>query len=71
MAALRVSDAAAFKPEALIEFLTGRMPKFMLPRYVEVFEDFPRNTTTNRVRKNELRQRGIGPATWDRETTAP
>ena len=31
----------------------------MLPRYVEVFDDFPRNETSMRVRKNELRARGV------------
>jgi crotonobetaine/carnitine-CoA ligase len=70
MAAVRVSDPADFKPEDLLEFLAPRMPKFMLPRYVEVFDDFPRNSTTNRVRKNELRERGVGPATWDREAVS-
>ncbi len=62
------ADPARFDPAALIEFLAPRMPRFMLPRYVEVAEDLPRNETTRRVRKHELRQRGLAPGTYDRET---
>jgi len=47
--------------------LEGRMPRFMLPRFVEVFDDLPRNENTMRVKKHELRARGVGPSTWDRE----
>jgi crotonobetaine/carnitine-CoA ligase len=43
------------------------MPKFMVPRYVEVMDDFPRNETTGRVRKHEMRARGLSDQTWDRE----
>jgi len=38
----------------------------MVPRYVEVMDDFPRNATTGRVRKHEMRARGVTPTTWDR-----
>lgn len=65
---LLVRDPGAFDPVALIEFLVPRMPRYMIPRYVEVVEgDLPRNETSMRVRKFELRQRGVGPRTWDRE----
>jgi crotonobetaine/carnitine-CoA ligase len=66
MAALIVSDPGAFDPAALVEFLTGRIATFMVPRYVEVMDDFPRNATTGRVRKHEMRSRGVTDATWDR-----
>jgi crotonobetaine/carnitine-CoA ligase len=65
--ALVVRDPATFDPAALIAFLEPRMPRFMLPRYLEVMEDLPRNETSMRVRKFELRQRGVGAKTWDRE----
>lgn len=61
-----VRDPATFDPAALIAFLDERMPRFMVPRYVDVVDDFPRNATTGRVRKHELRERGILPTTWDR-----
>ncbi|HUP74247.1 MAG TPA: AMP-binding protein [Acidimicrobiales bacterium] len=67
MIALIVHDRDAFDPAALMRFLEPRLPKFMLPRYVEVFDDFPRNETSMRVRKNELRARGVTEHAWDRE----
>jgi crotonobetaine/carnitine-CoA ligase len=60
-------DRAIFDPAQLVKFLTDRMPKFMIPRYVEVVEDMPRNETSMRVRKDEIRQRGVTDAAWDRE----
>ena len=47
-----------------------RAPYFFVPRYVEVLEALPM-TPTNKVQKFKLRERGITPATWDRETEAP
>jgi len=34
---------------------------------VQVLDDFPRNETTGRVRKSELRDHGVTDTTWDRE----
>ena len=45
----------------------ARMPKFMLPRYVDVMDDLPRNQTSMRVLKFELRTRGVTDTTWDRD----
>jgi crotonobetaine/carnitine-CoA ligase len=61
-----VHDPDAFDPAALCEFLADRIATFMVPRYVEVMDDFPRNATTGRVRKHEMRTRGITDDTWDR-----
>jgi crotonobetaine/carnitine-CoA ligase len=66
LVAVIVSDPEAFDPAALVEFVSSRIASFMVPRYVEVTDDFPRNATTGRVRKHEMRARGLGPATWDR-----
>jgi crotonobetaine/carnitine-CoA ligase len=66
-----LADEPAFDPVGLTDFLASRLPAFMVPRYVEVMEDLPRNATTGRVRKNELRARGLSPATWDRMAAAP
>lgn len=66
MAVVTIDDPS-FDNAELVRFLASRMPKFMVPRYVEVVDDFPRNETTGRIRKNELRQRGRTDATWDRE----
>ena len=48
-----------FDPAALLEWLQPRMPKFMLPRYVDVVADSPATPTTQRVKKFELRARGV------------
>ena len=38
----------------------------MVPRYIEYIAALPL-TASEKVRKKELRERGIGAATWDRE----
>jgi crotonobetaine/carnitine-CoA ligase len=54
-------------PEELIEFLVPRMPRFMIPRYVEFVDALPKTDGTFRVRKVELRETLVTAATWDRE----
>lgn len=41
------------------------LPRFAVPRFIEVVDELPR-TPTDRVRKAELRRRGVSSATWDR-----
>ncbi|GAB4347449.1 MAG: ATP-dependent acyl-CoA ligase [Gammaproteobacteria bacterium] len=53
-------------PRALIEFCTPRMPRFALPRFVEVTDSLPK-TPTGKVQKHLLRKRGVTGSTWDRE----
>lgn len=53
-------------PEDLIHWLIPRMPRFMVPRYVEFMDALPL-TPTQKVRKAVLRDRGVGPDVWDRE----
>ncbi|MFP8876570.1 MAG: AMP-binding protein, partial [Myxococcota bacterium] len=69
MALVIPRDPAAFDPAELLQWLEPRMPRYMLPRYVEAVEDFPRNATTQRVKKHELRARGVGPETWERDSS--
>ena len=47
----------------------ARMPAFMVPRYFDCLQELPR-TPTEKVRKKELRERGVGPGTWDRAEAA-
>jgi crotonobetaine/carnitine-CoA ligase len=56
--------------EEICSDLESRMARFMVPRYIEFIEDFPKTQATQRIIKAELRQRGIGPQTWDRELKA-
>lgn len=52
------------EPGELLEFLTDRMPYFMVPRYLEFVAGFPK-TPSLRVQKHLLREQGNGPLTWD------
>lgn len=54
-------------PEDLIHFLIPRVPRFMVPRYVEFVDTFPKTEATFRVRKHLLREHGLNDGTWDRE----
>ncbi|WP_330231488.1 AMP-binding protein [Nocardia sp. NBC_00508] len=52
--------------EELIEYLIPRMPRFMVPRYVEFMDELPK-TPTAKVRKFILRENAVNENTWDRE----
>jgi carnitine-CoA ligase len=65
MAFVVVRDGAELTHRELFDFLVPRMPHYMVPRYLEFVAELPR-TPTEKVRKLELRERGPGPATWDR-----
>ncbi|MEH7177509.1 AMP-binding protein [Neobacillus vireti] len=55
--------------QEIFNYCYENMGYFMVPRYIEFFEDFPR-TPTGKVRKNILRGqgiRGLTSFTWDRE----
>jgi len=51
-------------PSDLHAYLADRMPRFMVPRYIEIADSLPK-TPTQKIRKVELRAAGVGPATWD------
>jgi crotonobetaine/carnitine-CoA ligase len=70
MAALVVRAGHALDPAELCAWCTERLPKFALPRYVEVMVDLPR-TENGKVQKYRLRERGVGPNTWDRGAAGP
>jgi crotonobetaine/carnitine-CoA ligase len=52
--------------EELTAYLIDRMPYFMVPRYLEFVEELPK-TASMKVRKVELRERGLTEHAWDRE----
>jgi crotonobetaine/carnitine-CoA ligase len=58
---------SSITPAMLWSDLKTRMPRFMVPRYIEFVDALPKTEATARVVKAQLRQRGIGPETWDRE----
>ncbi|WP_158080904.1 AMP-binding protein [Pelomonas sp. KK5] len=50
---------------ALLRHLIDRMPRYMVPRYIEFTDELPR-TPTGKVQKKLLRERPLSKATWDR-----
>ena len=60
------SRRAELDPRELVEYLIPRMPRHWVPRFIEFADELPR-TPSFKVKKAELRDAGITPATWDRE----
>ncbi|MEW2355498.1 AMP-binding protein [Spirillospora sp. NPDC029432] len=68
-----VRPGTGLDPEELVAFCEERLPRSMVPRYVEFVEALPR-TPTDKVAKYRLRaegENGLTPGTWDREAAAP
>ena len=59
-------DGQQVSPEELTRFLIGRLPYFMVPRYIELAAELPK-TPTQKVHKHLLRERGVSGGVWDRE----
>lgn len=62
--AVRRPGSSITAPELAAD-LASRMTRFMVPRYIEFIDELPKTQATLRVIKADLRQRGIGPHTWD------
>jgi crotonobetaine/carnitine-CoA ligase len=60
-------DGADVEHRELLEFLMPRMPKFMVPRYIEFVTELPKTEGTMRTRKFQLRDDALNATTWDRE----
>ncbi len=63
-----VKKSESLAPGELYAWLQERLPKFMLPRYIEFVEALPR-TGTNKVEKQRLAQQGLGEGVWDSSPT--
>jgi crotonobetaine/carnitine-CoA ligase len=70
MTALVARAGESLDPAELTAFCEQRLPRFSVPRYIDVVADLPR-TENGKVQKYKLRERGVSAATWDREATAP
>jgi crotonobetaine/carnitine-CoA ligase len=62
-----VKAGETLTPEELIEFLIPKMPRFMVPRYVEIVSELPKTQGMLRTRKFELKDSALNDKTWDRE----
>ncbi|WP_083464279.1 ATP-dependent acyl-CoA ligase [Prosthecomicrobium hirschii] len=69
MAAIVPKAGASLTPADLVAFCGPRLPRFAVPRYIDIVADLPR-TENGKVQKFKLRERGVGPGTWDRERAA-
>ena len=56
----------SFEPQELIEFLIPRMPRFAIPRFVEIWDELPKTEATARIQKAKIRDAGVTDETWDR-----
>lgn len=64
-AVIVLRPGASVTPQSLTEHAVRRLPKFAVPRYIEIVEALPK-TETNKVRKNVLRATPFTAGTWDR-----
>jgi crotonobetaine/carnitine-CoA ligase len=52
---------------ALLDYCVEQIPRFAVPRFIEAVEALAK-TATNKIQKEPLRQAGVTPRTWDRES---
>ncbi|NML45833.1 ATP-dependent acyl-CoA ligase [Ramlibacter sp. G-1-2-2] len=65
MAAVVLREDARTTPPELAAFCATRLPKFAIPRYVDLLAELPR-TENGKVQKYKLRERGVPAGCWDR-----
>jgi crotonobetaine/carnitine-CoA ligase len=68
MAAIVTRPGVAIAPVELMQFCAVRLPYFAVPRFIDFVADLPQ-TENGKVRKYELRERGVTTSTWDREAS--
>lgn len=66
---LLADQSSEISPETIIDHCIGKLPYFMVPRYLEFVSDLPR-TATEKVDKKLLRDQAVGrlSSLWDRES---
>lgn len=67
LAVVKVKEGLAVAPEAILDHAQERLPHFAVPRYVRFVSELPKNPQ-QRIQKFLLREQGITPDTWDRES---
>jgi carnitine-CoA ligase len=61
-----LDEGATLDPAELVDYLSKRMPRHWVPRFVEYASELPR-TDSHKLKKADLREAGVTPETWDRE----
>jgi carnitine-CoA ligase len=69
MAAVVRRPGSVLSEDALHEFCKPRLARFALPRFIEFVDALPM-TENGKVQKFRLRDRGVGPKTWDHDALA-
>jgi len=64
MASISLVEGEDLRENELIEFVRDNLPKFAMPRYVKIVEDFLK-TETFRIKKKDVEDLGIVEGTWD------
>lgn len=68
LAVVKVKAELELAPEAILDHAQERLPHFAVPRYVRFVSELPKNPQ-QRIQKFLLREQGITPDTWDRESS--
>lgn len=66
MACIVLRPGAQLEPEELLRFCEPRLAYFVIPRYIKFLPELPL-TSSGKVEKFRLRDRGVTETTWDRE----
>jgi crotonobetaine/carnitine-CoA ligase len=64
MAAIRPVEGKTVDPAELVRFLSDKLAKFAIPRYIRLVDEFPK-TNSHRIIKRVLEREGITPDTFD------
>ena len=64
-----LTEGATVSEPALHGWLLARLPRFMVPRYIEIVASIP-YTATNKIEKTKLMAAGLGANAWDADNAA-
>ena len=65
---VRLTDGGkAIDNVALLDYCAEHIPRFAVPRYIEVLDALPKSST-GKIQKEPLRQDGVTEGTWDRDS---
>ena len=62
-----VAHATGLAPADVLDWCIQRMPRYAVPRFIEIVSEIEQ-TPTGKIRKQKLRDTGVTPNTWDRES---
>ena len=68
MAAIVLKPDSTLEALALVQYCEPRLAYFSVPRFIDFVDALPA-TENGKVQKFKLRERGVGPATWDSEAS--